>query len=134
MYIYIRQLQNKLIERLQSKIKWYKQTQQNLPKIRWVFKQSLKEQIKSHTKSLYSPKLNPKSHTKICNDPAITMWKLFALGPIPLMVLFSPKAHSSEGKCLYTLRDVIPYKHIPVCFPKWYGSPTNFILKMQIWL
>ena len=47
-----------------SKIKSYKQTQQNLPKIRWVFKQSLKEQIKSHTKSLYSPKLNPKSHTK----------------------------------------------------------------------
>ena len=59
----------------------------------------------------------------ICNNPTPPVQILSALGPMPLTVLFSLKAHSSGGKGLCTLKEVTPYKHIPMCFLRRCGIP-----------
>ena len=43
--------------------------------------------------------------------------------PYPLMVLFFPRLCWRKG--LYTLKEIIPYKHIPMCFPRRCGIPWN---------
>ena len=64
-----------------------------------------------------------------CNDPAPNYVDIVRFGAhTPL-----PPKHTEMGKKTYThLREVIPYKHIPMCFPRqceipWIARPPFWV-------
>ena len=58
----------------------------------------------------------------ICNDPTPTMYVLSALGPIPLMALFSPRHTKMGEKASTHWKEITPYKHISMWFPMQCGT------------